>query len=106
MTTKIRRGGGEVKVFFVTCLILSSIKFTYKLIVAESVLILKCPALTFKTILECLGEGGRQKELCRKYSACPEKPFVLKQFFCIFTPSLSTGSSKIFIKKGGKTFVD
>ena len=34
-----------------------------------------------------------------KYSACPEKRFFVKQFFCIVTPSLSTGSNEIFTYK-------
>ena len=52
------------------------------------------------------GGGGSIKEVdffqtkCKKYPACPEKPFLLKQLFCIVTPTLSTGSSEIFIKKG------
>ena len=35
----------------------------------------------------------------QKYSACRENPFF-KEFFCIVTPSLSTSSNKIFVKKG------
>ena len=43
----------------------------------------------------------------RKYSACPEKPFLLKPYFCIvtFVYSLSTGSNEIFIKRKKKVFV-
>ena len=40
---------------------------------------------------------------CKIYSACHEKPFLLKPYFCIVTPSLSTGSNEIFIKKEKKS---
>ena len=39
---------------------------------------------------------------CKRYSAWPEKPFLLIQFFCIFTPYLSTASIEICIKNGEK----
>ena len=39
-----------------------------------------------------------------KYLACLEI-FLLKQFVCIVTPSLSTGSNKILIKKGEESLL-
>ena len=41
----------------------------------------------------------------KKYSVCPEKPFLIKKKFCIVTPSLSIGSTKIFIKTGEKKLI-
>ena len=44
--------------------------------------------------------NGRTK--CKKDSACPEKPFLSKQFFCIVIPILRKGYKEIFTKKGEK----
>ena len=38
------------------------------------------------------------------YSACPDKPLFLKQFFMYCQSYLSTGSTEIFIKKEKKRF--
>ena len=48
------------------------------------------------------GEGDVDKIL-KKYLACPEKPFLSKQLFCIVTPTMSVDSNEIFIKKEKKS---
>ena len=50
------------------------------------------------------GRGGVEpppvKTICKKYSACPEKPFLLKNIFCIVIPSVWVQVLKKYLKKG------
>ena len=63
--------------------------------------------LSFYVCLPLVSREGVKKDdffqtKFQKYSACPEKPFALKQFFGFVSPSLSTGSNAISIKKEKK----